>query len=195
LCVMKTIRARQNTTNHQHRSQQHIIHSCCHSRVNYMCALILVQGTQHQIKKAIKFSRTHTMPSTTRTIQCNDTTIKYTGPPNSTEIASFTFLINPPNHEDSITSSRLITIPPRSTWTTGLHWHEEYVERVRVLQGKARVTYDGVTKDYGPEDGILRFEKFIVHGFGRADSGGEIDTVIEEWTEPGESFEILFFPQ
>lgn len=47
----------------------------------------------------------------------------------------------------------------------------------------------GVTRVYGPEDGIVTFPKFAIHGFGRADGGeeGAEDTVIEEWVDPGKS--------
>ncbi len=40
----------------------------------------------------------------------------------------------------TVPGSRLITVPSGSTWKTGLHWHEEYDETVRVVQGKAAIT-------------------------------------------------------
>lgn len=47
----------------------------------------------------------------------------------------------------------------------------------------------GVTRIYGPEDGIVTFPKFAIHGFERADRGESKDeaedTVVEEWVDPG----------
>ena len=55
-----------------------------------------------------------------------------------TEIVKFTF---PRDFKTAtVQGSRIITVPPGSTWETGLHWHEQYEESVRVLKGKAKVT-------------------------------------------------------
>lgn len=88
--------------------------------------------------------------------------------------------------------STLITIPAGSAWEPGPHWHESYVENVRVVQGRAWVSLNGVVKEVGVGEGSVRFELRDIHTFGRADRGrksenaGLEDVVIEEWTEPGE---------
>jgi len=93
--------------------------------------------------------------------------------------------------------STLIKIPPGSAWEPGPHWHEAYVENVRVVQGRAWVSVNGVVKEVGVGDGSVRFELMDVHTFGRADRGRKggpdtdadanaEDVVIEEWTEPSE---------
>lgn len=92
-------------------------------------------------------------------------------------LVTFTFLPN--NHTQ-------ITIPPKSPWHPGAHWHEAYIERLRVLQGRLKVIINGHTRLVGAEDGFVTFEKYAVHDFWRAD-GVEGDVVIEEMTDPGES--------
>ncbi|KAK5163346.1 uncharacterized protein LTR77_010719 [Saxophila tyrrhenica] len=112
---------------------------------------------------------------------------------------AFAIFSFPPRDSPSATvpGSRLITIPSGSTWKTGLHWHEEYDESVRVVQGRAAITISGVTRFYGPEDGTLTFPKYTVHEFGRADNSGDAfdegDTVIEEWVDPEDGFKAVFF--
>ncbi|KAK5045411.1 hypothetical protein LTR84_009275 [Exophiala bonariae] len=97
--------------------------------------------------------------------------------------------------------STLITIPPGSAWEPGAHWHESYVENVRVVKGRAWVSVNGVVKEIGPGEGSVRFELRDVHTFGRADRGRksedsdheEEDVVLEEWTEPDDGFKQVFF--
>ena len=69
-----------------------------------------------------------------------------------TEIAKFQF----PRHSETATvqGSRIITLPPNSTWKTGLHWHEEYVESVKVLKGKAKITIGARRGDVSPDSGV-----------------------------------------
>lgn len=55
-----------------------------------------------------------------------------------TEIVKFAFPRD--SNTATVQGSRIITVPPGSTWETGLHWHEQYEESVRVLKGKAKVT-------------------------------------------------------
>ncbi|KEF63067.1 uncharacterized protein A1O9_01043 [Exophiala aquamarina CBS 119918] len=96
--------------------------------------------------------------------------------------------------------STLITIPPGSAWEPGPHWHEAYVENVRVVQGRAWVSVNGVVREVGVGEGSVRFGLRDVHTFGRADRGrkGEPgadagDVVIEECTEPDDGFKHVFF--
>lgn len=57
------------------------------------------------------------------------------------------------------------------------------------MRGRAKATVNDVTKIYGPEDGLVTFEKFDVHNFSRADVDDEQkdDGPVEvmEWTDPG----------
>lgn len=85
-----------------------------------------------------------------------------------------------------------IIIPRGSKWGPGAHWHEHYVEHVRVLRGRVKVTINGVEGVKGPEDGVATFQLFDVHDFARADGGTETDgegdegdVIVEEWTDPG----------
>jgi len=92
-----------------------------------------------------------------------------------------------------------ITLPPKSTWTPGPHWHERYTEFFRVVQGKVVIKLDGVTKVVGPEDGTQRVDKFIVHEFMRADKDSREeekdigDVITEEWTDPMDGAKHVFF--
>lgn len=115
---------------------------------------------------------------------------------NTTSIDSMTLVLpagpvtfNFPTPETNHRST--IIIPEQSKWTTTLHWHETHTEYIRILKGKARVTIGKVTKDYGPEDGDVRIDKFVTHEYMRADvdkRDGEKDqgdVEVLEWTDPG----------
>ncbi len=82
----------------------------------------------------------------------------------------------------------ILAIPTTSSWGPGPHWHEAYTEHIQVLKGRAKVTINGISQVVGPKDGILTFEKFVIHDFCAArgeetESGGEV--WVEEWTDPG----------
>ena len=113
--------------------------------------------------------------------------------------ATFSFPPSPTNPSQIGTRTR-ISIPAGSAWMPGPHWHEHYVEHVRVLKGRAKLVVSGVESTRGPGDGVVTFEKFVVHDFGRADGGkalkdgGEEGVVeVEEWTEPEDGFKQVFF--
>lgn len=78
-----------------------------------------------------------------------------------------------------------IAIPPGSLWRPGPHWHESYVEHMRVVQGTVKFTVNGTTTVVGPEDEPRIIRPYDVHDFCRADSEDcSEDVVVEEWTEP-----------
>ena len=82
----------------------------------------------------------------------------------------------------------ILAIPAKSTWGPGPHWHEAYTEHVQVLRGKAKVTINGVSRIVGPEDGMLTFERYVIHDFCAARVDGEHsdeEVWVEEWTDPG----------
>lgn len=94
----------------------------------------------------------------------------------------------------------VISIPPNSKWTPGLHWHEQYDEFFRVRQGRVLITIDGQRKIYTPTEGVVRIPKFARHEFMRADAlatspaDRELGWVeVEEWTEPDDGFHEVFF--
>ena len=64
----------------------------------------------------------------------------------------------------------ILTLPPKSTFSTGLHWHETHEEYLFVLQGKALITVEDVTRVIGREDGVQEVKRGVIHGFSRADS-------------------------
>jgi len=92
-----------------------------------------------------------------------------------------------------------LTIPSHSKFTTTLHWHETHVEYVRLLKGRARVTTDSLTKDYGPEDGTIQIDEYVRHEYMRADidrqgsNPDEGDVVILEWTDPEDGLKEVMF--
>lgn len=92
-----------------------------------------------------------------------------------------------------------ITLPEKSTWTPGPHWHESYIEYFKVLKGRVLVKLDGVSRIVIPEDGPIKVDKFVVHEFMRTDrdrpddekDDGEVIT--EEWTDPADGQKHIFF--
>jgi mannose-6-phosphate isomerase-like protein (cupin superfamily) len=87
-----------------------------------------------------------------------------------------------------------ITVPNKSTWTSGPHWHETHDEYLQVLQGRALVSLENQVQEFGPEDGIIEVPKYTVHEWRRAP---EIDLqqslVVREWTVPEDGQKEGFF--
>ena len=90
-----------------------------------------------------------------------------------------------------------IKVPPHSSWTSGLHWHETHTEFLSILQGKALVTLGTSMRTYGPEDGLIRVDRFTVHEWKRPllveDSNADVELVVQEWTEPADGGKEGFF--
>lgn len=120
--------------------------------------------------------------------------------------------------EDSITLSRpghitytlptsrssnvvTITIPSHSTWSSGLHWHEEHTEFLRVIQGIARISLGSQTFLLSPSDGTIVIPRYTVHEWSRADrlpdesfyAQFEHALVVQEWTDPADGLKCIFF--
>jgi quercetin dioxygenase-like cupin family protein len=85
-----------------------------------------------------------------------------------------------------------ITLPPRSTWTSGLHWHETHTEYLEVVRGTALVTLNGITKSFSSEDGIIIVPRLARHEWRRANADGE-ELVVKEWTDPVDGEKEIFF--
>ena len=81
---------------------------------------------------------------------------------------------------------RILEIPVSSKWEPGAHWHEDYVEHIRVLKGRAKVWVNGVVREIGPGEEVI-FNLFDIHNFCRATFDSDEELLIEEWTENGKT--------
>ncbi|KAB8205514.1 hypothetical protein BDV34DRAFT_100097 [Aspergillus parasiticus] len=95
-------------------------------------------------------------------------------------------------------STVTIILPPKSSWTSGSHWHESHTEYLRVIQGAAKVTIQNRTYTYRPSDGVITIPKFAVHEWGRVldleDSDvNDEDLIVQEWTDPADGLKEVFF--
>jgi len=87
-----------------------------------------------------------------------------------------------------------ITIPNKSTWTSGPHWHETHDEYLQILQGRALVRVGDQVRTLGPEDGIVKVPKFTVHEWQRAVGNHfEEALMVREWTVPADGQKEGFF--
>ena len=103
--------------------------------------------------------------------------------------AAVTYAFPPPG-SNKVT----ITVPPESTWSTDLHWHEEHTEFIQVIQGRALVTLGDKVKAYGAEDGVICIEKFALHEWKRVpNDDSDTDLVVQEWTFPPDGEKEVFF--
>ena len=102
-------------------------------------------------------------------------------------------------------TSTQITLPPKSDWTSGLHWHERHTEYLHVQQGSVWVHADGVERIYTAnshgetEDArvVIAIPRGVRHEWARADRGepeGDArDVVVLETTDPADGEKALFF--
>lgn len=96
-----------------------------------------------------------------------------------------------------LTSSAHVTIslPPTSTWSSGLHWHETHTEYLKVVQGSIKVRVGNTeriisaTATSQPE---IKVDKYVWHEWRRAELGGE-EVVVIERTDPADGEKALFF--
>lgn len=88
-----------------------------------------------------------------------------------------------------------ITLPPQSTWTSGLHWHEEHDEYLKVMHGSIRVVLGDeertvtATPTNQPE---IKVPRYAWHSWCRAEADGE-DVVVVERTDPVDLKKAVFF--
>ena len=85
-----------------------------------------------------------------------------------------------------------ITLPPDSTWTSGLHWHETHTEYLQVVRGSIRVRVGDETRILSAGQPEVRVDKYVWHEWQRADAGGE-EAVVLERTDPADGQKALFF--
>ncbi|KAL6879925.1 hypothetical protein HDV57DRAFT_100992 [Trichoderma longibrachiatum] len=88
-----------------------------------------------------------------------------------------------------------ITLPPKSTWSSGLHWHESHTEYLKLLKGSIKVRLGDVeqiitaSKTNQPE---ITVERYTWHEWQRAELDGE-EVIVEERTDPEDGEKALFF--
>ncbi|KAG6001525.1 hypothetical protein E4U21_004116 [Claviceps maximensis] len=104
----------------------------------------------------------------------------------------------------------LISVPPESTWSSGLHWHEGHTEYLKVVRGSILLRVGSRTRIVSASGGRqpeIRIDKFVTHEWRRADvvvgrergrssssgssesgsgsgSGSEEAIVMERWDPP-----------
>lgn len=117
-----------------------------------------------------------------------------------------TMSFHPPGGSSGVTT---LTIPPRSPWTSGIHWHETHTEYLQIVQGAAFFYLDGVEKIATSADGILKIPRYGRHEWRRPTaseletldrdkakiSSGEVDgdLIVTEWTDPADGQKESFF--
>ncbi|KAK0392642.1 hypothetical protein NLU13_2137 [Sarocladium strictum] len=89
-------------------------------------------------------------------------------------------------------SHRILEVPVGSKWEPGAHWHEDYVEHIRVLRGRAKVWIDGTEQELGPGQEAV-FRLFDVHNFRRAEAASGDVLLIEEWVDGEDGSKEIFF--
>lgn len=93
-----------------------------------------------------------------------------------------------------------ITLPAGSTWSSGLHWHEQHVEYLRVVKGRVRVRLGNLVQIIAAGDEEIkttttpevRVNKHVRHEWSRAEAEGE-EVVVVERTEPQDGEKAIFF--
>jgi quercetin dioxygenase-like cupin family protein len=106
-----------------------------------------------------------------------------------TRAGSVTYALPSPAFSSPVVT---ITLPPKSTWTSGLHWHEAHTEYLQIVRGTALVTLNNTTKTFTQEDGIITVPRFARHEWQRATTDGQ-ELVVKEWTDPADGQKEVFF--
>lgn len=106
-----------------------------------------------------------------------------------------------------------ITLPTRSTWTSGLHWHERHAEYLRVVHGRILLTLgssshiisasdddddddeggQGQGSGAGPRKNEICIDRHVWHEWRRADVDAGEDVVVVERTAPQDGEKAVFF--
>jgi hypothetical protein len=129
--------------------------------------------------------------------------------------------ISPPTPNDPILKTTL-SLPPSSTWSSGLHFHTTHTEYLHLLKGSIHVSLDGECKilsvaaggEIDVRTGKLKREGLVVEvpkgarhewmraeawydgrrpRFGVRPTDARGEVVVEEWVEPGGLGKPLFF--
>ncbi|KAJ6785594.1 hypothetical protein PWT90_00466 [Aphanocladium album] len=89
----------------------------------------------------------------------------------------------------------IITLPPQSTWSSGLHWHQDHDEYLKVVQGSILVVLGNdefvvsATATHQPE---IKVPRHAWHSWRRAEGDGE-EVVVVERTDPADFQKAVFF--
>ena len=86
----------------------------------------------------------------------------------------------------------VITVPPKSLWTSGPHWHTSHTEFLKVRSGTALVTLGAVTRSFTAASGIITVKRGTIHEW-RRDPSDDTVLVVEESTDPADGQKELFF--
>ncbi|KAK3374574.1 Cupin, RmlC-type [Podospora didyma] len=96
-----------------------------------------------------------------------------------------------------------ITLPLKSIWSSGLHWHETHTEYLRLVKGKIRVRLGDETSiiHASPQAIEIRIDRKVWHEWSRVppdneDGSGEEDdedVVVIERTDPADGAKAIFF--
>ncbi|KAF9728822.1 hypothetical protein PMIN02_001359 [Paraphaeosphaeria minitans] len=103
-----------------------------------------------------------------------------------------------PTAETNYRITRAIA-PKGSKFQVGAHWHEDYDEYMRIVQGRAKIRLGSTWKVFTPEDGEIKIPRMVVHDICRADrdakpgEGDDEDMIIEEWSDPFDGAKEMFF--
>ncbi|KAF7564032.1 hypothetical protein G7046_g115 [Stylonectria norvegica] len=87
-----------------------------------------------------------------------------------------------------------ITLPPASTWSSGLHWHEAHDEYLKIVKGSIRVRLGNTTQVLTATDESqpeVKVDRFVWHEWQRSDPEGEV--VVIERTDPVDNDKAIFF--
>jgi uncharacterized RmlC-like cupin family protein len=89
----------------------------------------------------------------------------------------------------------VVLLPPTSTWSSGLHWHESHTEYLKVIQGSIKVrvgTTERIVSASATNQPEIRIDKYVWHEWQRAHQDGE-EVVVIERTDPADGEKALFF--
>lgn len=88
-----------------------------------------------------------------------------------------------------------ITLPPASTWSSGLHWHENHTEYLKVVKGSIKVRVgdkESIVSASATRQPEITVHKYVWHEWQRAESGGD-EVIVMERTDPADGEKALFF--
>lgn len=85
-----------------------------------------------------------------------------------------------------------ITLPPSSTWSSGLHWHEQHDEYLKVIKGSIRVRLGDTVQTITAGQPEVKVAKNVWHEWQRAEAHGE-EVIVVERTDPDDGEKALFF--
>ena len=86
----------------------------------------------------------------------------------------------------------VVTVPPKSAWSSGSHWHLAHTEFLKVKSGSALITLGTFTRSVTASSGPIAIERGVIHEWHR-DPSDDALLVVEESTDPADGQKELFF--